>query len=229
MAYADITYGPSGTRLTVSGVDPRDNDREYDHMAMESWKATTYFDSYARADTTYFEWSEPNSFDRMEFAPLGGDMVTYAVRYTSTEPGERTDRWTYACGDIKAKVEHDFDTLVAPAIIREVPQSLPKAKRLRAHGIMDPKVDEFVWPRNPKMDTPPCIELRHSHTKTMPIDAVMPFVTKRGQTCFECRMRYGGDGRLRKAEVVILRREQWNIDVTFTAAGATKVDARRVA
>ena len=228
MAYAEIRLG-NPNELRIDGVRSDLRQREYDHMAMESWGVSNYDAHSMCRRWTKFEWVEPSQMTLAMFSPLGKDVQPYRVSW-GVGDDVTTRTWLYACGDIKERVERDFDALVAPAIIREVPQSLPKRKVLKAHGLRDPYDADFVWPRWPDRETPPCIELRHGTARSMPIEAVMPFTFARGSTNFECRMRYGENGALKKAECVILRREQWNIDVVLSPRGVAKVKAsQRVA
>lgn len=229
MAYAEIGIGDDGLSLTVDGVPYESSSWYQSRPAMEDWSTSNTLDHGLRRDDNRHEWPrELLPFDHI-FDVLGNDKQAYQETFDSTEIGSIKKRWLYACGDTKARVERDFDKLVVPVLKRDIPDVVPKGCKLSSSGIKDPWADSFMMPKYMHKEDAPCIELRYGYAKTMPIDAIMPFVAERGHTMFGCRMRYSKEGRLKKAEVTILRKGQWEVTVSFSAAGVGKVmSCRRV-
>jgi len=219
MAYAEITYGENGLRMTVDGVQRNPSGIVGPHMSMEDWDESRVLDGGTRYDRTYHEWPKELNLAERAFLVLGNDLQPYQDRFESNVIGKMVKRHCYACGDVKARVERDFDELVAPVIMRDAPHVMPKRGRLAAHGILDPRVDSFEMPRNLDNEQLPCIEMVQGFAKSMPIEAHMPFVPQRGRVTFECRMRYSSEGALRKAECVIMRREYYAVNVSFSKSG----------
>ena len=218
MAYAEIRFGEDAG-LYIDGIKSSGYEPERDHLTMEDWS------HHAGRNWSEFEWVEASTWTAQTFRSLGSDMVVYQTRY-GIDDSDNVKRWVYACGDVKERVERDFDEIVAPTIIRDVPQALPERKTLRAHALIDPRVDRVTWPRWPDREIPPAIELRRGTAKTMPIEAHMPPTNARGSANFMCRMRYGSNGLLKKAECTILRRPQWRVIVTVSPAGFPKVTSK---
>ncbi len=226
MAYAEIVLGDP-IRYRVGGIEREPgwhDELRAEHKAMEDWSSTMDWahDGEYRVDHSYHEWPKdgplPGSFGRYT-----DDVQMYRERLESTHIGEINHWWFYACGELKAKIEYDFDDLVAPVIRREAPQTLTKTGRLHSFGLLDPRVDDFVWPKDLQWTFPPCIEIQRGYAKTMPIQAIMHPTVKRGMTTFSCKMRYNDSWRLVKAECRIIRSQEWLVDVRFTAGGAARL------
>lgn len=226
MAYAEITYGRNGLRLTVDGVPHEPSIGPSAHMSMEDWEEPRVLDGGTRYDCTYHEWPKELSLGEQAFLVLGNDLQPYQDRFESNVIGRIVKRHCYACGDVKARIERDFDELVAPIIARDMPHVLPKRGRLAAHGILDPHADSFEMPQNIDKEPLPCIEMVGGTAMSMPIEAHMPFVSQRGRITFECRMRYSSEGVLRKAECIIMRREYYAVNVSFSKSGVGRVITR---
>lgn len=221
MAFAEIRYGADGVRGYIDGVETFGGEWDEwrsEHKAMEEW-------SFSSSSGT--EWREWPRNCGNPFAAIGHDVQLYRVRSVSVNAGEITHDYWYACGDTKAKVERDFDQLVAPVIKRDAPEAMPARGKLAAVGLLDPRKDDFVWPKYVYNESPPCIELQRDCAKTMPIRAIMHPVWVKGWNVFRCEMRYGGTGRLVKAKCSIIRRGQWDVDVKFNAAGQGRVTSVR--
>lgn len=225
MAYADISYGESGLRLTVDGVFREPSGIVGPHMAMEDWTTSRMLDNGLRHDTMRHEWPSELLPSDHDFDVLGMDKQPYQETFDSTEIGTIRRRWLYACGDTRVRVEHDFDNLVVPVLKSDIPDVVPKRCRISSVGIRDPWDDEIVMPEDMRNESIPCIELVSGLAKTMPIEAVIPFTAERGQTTFGCRMRYSAKGQLRRAEVTILRKGQWEVVVSYDAKGRGRVSS----
>lgn len=227
MEYARISLGPR-PRLTIDGVECMPSTDGGPHMSMDEWQETRVLDHWLRTDTVYHEWpTEPNLLVS-QFQVLGYGVQLYQERFVSTELGTITKRRYYACEDVKERIERDFDELVVPIIRRDAPHTLPQRGKFGSFGFLDPRVDRFPMPANIDKDDLPCIELKRGTATTMPIEAMMPPVSKRGRVMFWCRMRYSAEGRLRKAECTIIRRQGWLVVVSFGLSGVGKVSSAKM-
>lgn len=225
MEFIKININGNKLTMTVDGIPYNlASSREWNrpHMAMEAWEEWMHYDHGFETAHTYYEWPEHDDFANV-FRVLGNDIQTYRIRHEYSSYETNVKRWYYACGDVKARVEHDFNHNVAPLICLEAPETLPKRGRLSAFGLLDPRVDTFEWPRYLYKEVPPCIELVHDYCKTMPVKALMHPTVAKGRITFFCAMRYSPTGMLKKAEVSIIRRQQWNVRVTFDKNGNGKV------
>ena len=224
MEYIRITPSGSyidGRRITEDMVPKRE------HKALEDWEDTTT--RRGGLDDVYsYKWPKPDEGDR-RFTVLGNDIQPYCISLVSDYIDLPTEWHWYACGDVKERVEMEFNETVAPAIKRDTPQVLSKSGRLFAHGLLDPQVDDFVWPRFLKNETPPCIEIKSATTMRMPITAHMPAIYETGKIAFECDMRYSKEGKLVKAECYIRRRQDWYVQVAVYGPGkAHAMKAERI-
>lgn len=221
MAYGEILIGKDGKVRTLLDGKPYDvhEERRREHMAREEWSHESSYDLGDRVIRSGHEWNELKEIEHCWMSPLDEDVIVYKDVLSITGGTDRVNRHCYACGVTKARIEADFDDRVAPAIMRDAPQTMPKRGKLHTYGIMDPRVDDFVWPDNLKLDTPPCIEIRRNYAKTMPIVAEIPPIGQRGKVMFSCEMRYGANGDLVRADCHIMRREDWVVRVQFHGSG----------
>lgn len=224
MAYGEILIGEDGSIRTLLDGKPYDvhETRRREHMAREDWYHESSYDHGERVIRSGNEWGELADFDYW-LRPLGDDVIVYSKVLSITGKADGVDRFYYACGRTKERIESEFNERVAPVIMRDAPQTLPKRGRLHTYGLRDPRVDDFVWPDNIKLVAPPCIEILRTYAKTMPIEAFIPPIAQRGKVMFECTMRYGPDGDLVRADCHIMRRDDWLVRVSFKGNGDGKV------
>lgn len=224
MAYAEILVGEDGRiKMYLDGLPhhPKDAQRR-EHMVRENWSKTSSYDYSERTIKTSVEWDvlpDLNSW----VLPLGNDVIVYRKTLSVCGEVKRIETWHYACGDTKTRIERDFNEHVAPVIMRDAPQVMPKRGKLHTYGIMDPRVDDFVWPENMKVETPPCIEIHRAYTKTMPIEAEIPPIGVKGKVMFMCQMRYSPTGDLVRANCRVMRRDEWVVQVSFRGKGGSRV------
>ena len=222
MAYAEILYGRNGrvTRLILDGADVTGKKRTYAHMAMEPW-------NYKSGDArVYHEWPDSGPASDL-IGVLGNGVQPYRVRSERNGRSTNIEIRYYACGDVKERIERDFNETVAPAIRRNARESLPKNGKLVTHGILDPRVDEFEWPRNIRKDeltsNPPCIELTQNWSRAMEIVATIPPIVQKGKVTFAADLGYDSNGVLIRASVLIVRRERWDLHLSVSPRGTAWV------
>lgn len=224
MAYAEILVGRDGkVRMTLDGMPYDPDEHRMEHMVRENWSHESSYDYGTRVIRSEHRWEELDDIFDTWIKPLGSDVIVYKKILSVSNETPDTDRFYYAYGDTKARIECEFNERVAPVIMRDAPYAMPKRGKLHTYGILDPKVDDFAWPVNMKNETPPCIEIQRTYRKTMPIEALIPPIAARGKVMFACQMRYSPAGDLVRADCHIMRREDYNVRVSFRGKGEGRV------